>query len=48
MVVISGFESPLRVFDVTIGSFDGAETCELVGSFLLSKITHVCGNDIGL
>ena len=31
-----------------MGSFDGAETCELVGSFLLSKITPVCGNDIGL
>ena len=36
------------LFDVTMGSFDGAETCELVGSFLLSKITPVCGNDIGL
>ena len=23
-------------FDVTMGSYDGAETCELVGSFLLS------------
>jgi hypothetical protein len=22
-------------FDVTMGSYDGAETCELVGSFLL-------------
>ena len=31
-----------------MGSFDGSETCELVGSFLLSKITPVCGNDIGL
>ena len=25
-------------FDVTIGSFDGAETCELVGMFLLSHL----------
>ena len=28
-------------FDVAQGSFDGAETCELVGLFLLSKITHI-------
>ena len=28
-------------FDVTIGSFDGAETCELVGLFLLSQVTHL-------
>ena len=26
-------------FDVTMGSFDGAETCELVGSYLLSKLS---------
>ena len=26
------------LFDVTMGSFDGAETCELVGLFLLSKL----------
>ena len=25
-------------FDVTMGSYDGAETCELVGSFLLSQL----------
>ena len=28
-------------FDVTMGSFDGAETCELVGLFLLSPFTHL-------
>ena len=28
-------------FDVTMGSFDGAETCELVGSFLLSQLQHL-------
>ena len=28
-------------FDVTMGRFDGAETCELVGLFLLSKLTHL-------
>ena len=28
-------------FDVTMGSFDGAETCELVGSYLLSQLQHL-------
>lgn len=28
-------------FDVTMGSFDGAETCELVGNFLLSQLQHL-------
>ena len=36
------------LFDVTMGSFDGAETCELVGSYLLSKLAPEYGNDIGL
>ena len=31
------------LFDVTMGSFDGAETCELVGSYLLSKLTPCSG-----
>ena len=34
------------IFDVTMGSYDGAETCELVGIFLLSKLSHLkinCG-----
>ena len=28
-------------FDVTMGSWDGAETCDLVGLFLLSQLTHL-------
>ena len=28
-------------FDITMGSFDGAETCELVGSFLLSQLQQL-------
>ncbi len=37
------------LFDVTMGSFDGAETCELVGSYyLLSQLAAEYGNDIGL
>ena len=35
-------------FDVTMGSFDGAETCELVGSYILSRLTEKYGNNIGL
>ena len=35
-------------FDVTMGSFDGAETCELVGSYLLSHLPTAYRNDIGL
>ena len=35
-------------FDVTMGSFDGAETCELVGAYLLSQLSSVYDNDIGL
>ena len=34
-------------FDVTMGSFDGAETCELVGLFQLSQLTHLDVN-VGL
>ena len=34
-------------FEVTMGSFDGAETCELVGLFLLSQLTHLDVN-VGL
>ena len=28
-------------FDVTMGSWDGAETCDLVGLFLLSQLSHL-------
>ena len=35
-------------FDVTMGSYDGAETCELVGLFLLSKISQIDRVNSGL
>ena len=36
-------------FDVTMGSYDGAEVCELVGLFLLSKVkTEFINLDFGL
>ena len=31
-----------------MGSYDGAETCELVGLFILSKLKDTFGNNIGL
>ena len=34
-------------FDVTMGSYDGAETCEIVGLFILSKL-KLHGIDLGL
>ena len=36
------------LFDVTMGSFDGAETCKLVGCYLLSQLTQIPDIDIGL
>ena len=35
-------------FDVTMGSYDGAETCELVGSYLLSKLSPQHRKKLGL
>ena len=36
-------------FDVPMGSYDGAEVCELVGTFMLSELIPVTAkNDIGL
>ena len=35
-------------FDVTMGSYDGAETCELVGCYLLSQLQSQRGIKIGL
>ena len=31
-----------------MGSYDGAETCELVGCYILSRLTEKYGNNIGL
>ena len=35
-------------FDVTMGSFDGAETCELIGLFLLHELQKEHGQQVGL
>lgn len=37
------------LFDVTMGSYDGAETCELVGIYMLSQLKEIpCDMEIGL
>ena len=37
------------MFDVTMGSYDGAEICQLVGLFILSKLEAKFGkNQVGL
>ena len=36
------------LFDVTMGSWDGAEACEVVGLFLLSKLSHTNNIQVGL
>ena len=43
-----GKKESTNLFDVTMGSYDGAGTCELVGSFLLHQITHKHGENFGL
>ena len=36
-------------FDVPMGCFDGAEICELVGTYIQSKLTNIMGKeDVGL
>ena len=41
-------KSSSNFFDITMGSYYGAETCELVSCFLLHKITTKHGNNFGL
>ena len=37
------------LFDVAMGAYDGAEVCELVGTFLLEKNSEICNkSNIGL
>ena len=37
------------LFDVTMGSFEGAETCELVGIYMLLQLKEIpCGMETGL
>jgi len=43
-----GKRSSDNLFDVTMGSHDGAEKCELVGLFLSSAISKMFKANIGL
>ena len=43
-----GKKTSSNLFDVTMGSYDGAETCELVGAFLLQNIQEKHGKNFGL
>ena len=37
------------LFDVAMGTYDVAEVCELVGTFLLEEICEICNkSNIGL
>ena len=40
-----GKKASSNLFDVTMDSYDGAESCELVGAFLLYKIKEKYGNN---
>ena len=40
--------NPPYLFDITMGCYDGAETCELIGTYLLSKVKHMFDNEVGL
>jgi len=43
-----GKKSSSGLFDVTMGSFDGAETCELLGAYFLHNITDTHDYNFGL
>ena len=43
-----GKKTSTNLFDTTMGSYDGAESCELVGSFLLHQIAEKHGKNFGL
>ena len=34
-------------FDVSMGSYDGAEICELIGLFILNSLQELFGKDVG-
>ncbi|KAL9961805.1 hypothetical protein ACROYT_G030827, partial [Oculina patagonica] len=43
-----GKKTTSNLFDVTMGSYDGAESCELVGAYLLHTIKEKHGYNFGL
>ena len=43
-----GKKASSNLFDITMGNYDGAETCELVSAFRLHNIKEKYGNNFGL
>lgn len=43
-----GKKLPNGLFDKTMGSSDGAESCELVGNFLFHQITSAHSENFGI
>ena len=41
-------ERPANLFDVAMGSYDGAETCELIAVYMLDQLATVCKDKAGL
>ena len=43
-----GLKKTSSKFDINMGSFNGAETCELVGSMISTQLSQLCGNSVSL
>ena len=41
-------DGPANLFDVTMGSYDGAETCELIAVYMLDQLATICKDKAGL
>ena len=41
-------KNSVNTFDVTMGSFDGAKICELVGLYILNTLEKRFGSNVGL
>ena len=46
MIIVRGSKKNNSEFDVTMGSYDGAEICELVGLFLLHELSTIIPKDL--
>ena len=46
--VLSIKKKKKKTFDVAMGSYDGAETCEFIGAYMLSLIASKFKNEVGL
>ena len=46
--IITSQKNTNDMFDVTMGSYDGGVTCELIGSYMLSLIASKFNNKVRL